>query len=262
MADRPASLARPENAPAGPDRLRVLLPLPLPAALDYRAPDCAEALEPGRFVRVSLGPRRLIGVVWEGEGDDVAEERLRPIIEILPTPSLPAELRRFVDRVAGYTLTPPGLVLRMAMSIEAALLPAAPRRICTITADGSAALVEPPSKKLTPTRRRVLEALSDMPAETVAETARQAGVGAAVVRGLIAAGLAAESVSRPRPPRVEDAGLARRGSRAVAGAGARRAAPRRARRCWRISGHRARRGHRLGQDRDLFRCDRRRPRPR
>ena len=26
---------------------------------------------PGSFVRVSLGPRRLIGVVWEGEGDDV-----------------------------------------------------------------------------------------------------------------------------------------------------------------------------------------------
>src|SRR5580700_1522535 len=154
MADCPASLAGPPDALIAANRLRVLLPLPLPAALDYRALDGEAPPEPGRFVRVSLGPRKLIGVVWEGEGDDVAEERLRPIIEVLPTPPLPAELRRFIDRVAGYTLAPPGMVLRMAMSIEAALLPPAPRRVCTATEAGRAAFAEPPSKKLTPGRRR------------------------------------------------------------------------------------------------------------
>jgi primosomal protein N' (replication factor Y) len=122
---------------------------------------------------------------------------------MLPTPPLPAELRRFIDRVAGYTLTPPGMVLRMAMSIEAALLPPAPRRVCTISEEGIAALVDPPSKKLTPARRRVLEILRDSPADTIAETARQAGVGAGVVRGLIAAGLAVEHLAAPVLPRVE-----------------------------------------------------------
>jgi len=204
MADCPASLANPADAPELGTRLRVLLPLPLPATLDYRTPEGESALEPGRFVRVMLGPRRLIGVVWDGESDDVAEERLRPIVEVLPTPKLPAELRRFIDRVAGYTLAPPGLVLRMAMSIEAALLPPAPRRVCRITEAGIAALGEmPPAKKLTPARRRVLAILRDMPAETVAETARRAGVGASVVRGLVAAGLAAEHFAQPVPPPVE-----------------------------------------------------------
>jgi primosomal protein N' (replication factor Y) (superfamily II helicase) len=203
MADCPASLASPIDTPIGANRLRVLLPLPLPAALDYRAVEGEAPPEPGRFVRVSLGPRMLIGVVWEGDGDDVAEERLRPIVEVLPTPPLPAELRRFIDRVASYNLAPPGMVLRMAMSIEAALMPPTPRRVCAITEEGLAALSEPRSKKLTPARRRVLEMLRDMPAETVAETARQAGAGTGVVRGLIAAGLAAEHLAAPVPLRVE-----------------------------------------------------------
>ncbi|HWB52030.1 MAG TPA: primosomal protein N', partial [Stellaceae bacterium] len=194
-----------DRAAAGA-RLRVLLPVPLPAALDYRAPPDEALPEPGRFVRVDLGPRRLIGVVWEGEGDDLDEKRLRPIGEVLPTPPLSAELRRFIDRVAGYTLAPPGMVLRMAMSVEAALLPAASRRVCAITEAGRAALAGA-AAKLTPARRRVLALLRDMPGETVSgetvtETARQAGVGPAVVRGLIAAGLAAERRAAPVPPRV------------------------------------------------------------
>ena len=63
MADCPASLASPEDAAVASGRLRVLLPLPLPAALDYRPPEGEAAPEPGRFVRVSLGSRRLVGVV-------------------------------------------------------------------------------------------------------------------------------------------------------------------------------------------------------
>ena len=57
-------------------------------------------------------------------------ERLKPVIEILPTPPLRPELRHFIDRVAAYTLAPPGAVLRMAMSVEEALLPPPPRRVC------------------------------------------------------------------------------------------------------------------------------------
>src|ERR1700733_4083756 len=203
MADCPANCASLEHTPAASNRLRVLLPLPLPAALDYRAPEGEAAPEPGRFVRVHLGSRELIGVVWDGEGDDVAEDRLRPIGKVLPTQPLGAELRRFVDRVASYTLAPPGMVLRMTMSVEAALAPPTPRRVCAIGEAGLAALAEPPAKKMTAARRRVLGMMRDMPASTVAETARRGGVGVAVVRGLIAAGLVAEYFAPAVPPPAE-----------------------------------------------------------
>ena len=141
MPDRPANSAggevdRSERA----RRLRVMLPLPLPDALDYLVPDAAALPEPGSFVRVELGSRRLVGVVWEGDGGEAAVERLKPVLEVLPTPPLRPELRRFVERVAGYTMAPPGMVLRMAMSVEEALLPPSPRRVCAITPAGIEAL--------------------------------------------------------------------------------------------------------------------------
>ena len=58
--------ARREGTPGAAGRVRVLLPLPFPGALDYLAPEGAAALEPGSFVRAPLGTRSLIGVVWEG----------------------------------------------------------------------------------------------------------------------------------------------------------------------------------------------------
>ena len=206
MADRPANCAGLVAAPGdAPDRVRVLLPLPLPAALDYRVATGEALPGQGSFVRVSLGSRRMIGVVWDGEADDVPPERLKPVDEVLAVPPLPAELRHFIDRVASYTLAPPGMVLGMAMRSEAALLPPAPRRVCIITEAGLAALAEtPPPKRLTPGRRRALEILRDGLGESVAATAREAGVGTAVVRGLIGAGLAVERRAPAIPRRIDE----------------------------------------------------------
>ena len=175
-------------------RIRVLLPVPLPDALDYLAADGGPVPEPGAFVRVGLGARRLIGVVWDGagEGAGVAEDRLKPIAEMLPTPPLRPELCRFVDRVSAYTLAPPGMVLKMAMSVDEALLPPRPRRVCAINAAGLAALAESDAKTLTPARRRVLEALQDGAAGSAAELARRASTGTGVIRGLLAIGLVEE----------------------------------------------------------------------
>ena len=190
MAELPANSAGVEVDRSLSTRVRVMLPLPLPEALDYLPPDGAMPPEPGRFVRVGLGSRRLIGVVWDAGDGEVPVERLRPVLDILPTPPLRPELRRFVERVAAYTLAPPGMVLRMAMSVEEALLPRAPRRVCAITPAGLAMLDEEagPGQKLTAARRRVLQALHDDGACSTAELARRAGCGAGVVRGLIAAG--------------------------------------------------------------------------
>ncbi len=217
MPDRPANSPgdsdresdREPGPAAGLPRVRVMLPLPLPEPLDYLIPEGAAFPEPGSFVRVSLGPRRMIGVVWDRPGEASGEEspstvppeRLKPVGEILPAPPLRPELRRFVERVALYTLSPPGAVLRMAMSVEEALPAPPPRRVCAATPAGLAALGESPAdKKLTPARRRVLEALRDGAAYSIAEAARRAGCGGAVVRGLIAAGHVAELLLPGEPP--------------------------------------------------------------
>ena len=79
MADCPASLAHRDDASGPSGRLCVLLPLPLAAALDYRAADGEASPEPGRFVRVHLGSRQVIGVVWEGgSGVDVTRHTSAP----------------------------------------------------------------------------------------------------------------------------------------------------------------------------------------
>jgi primosomal protein N' (replication factor Y) len=199
-----------EPGAAGARRVRVLLPLPLPDALDYRIPDGAPAPAPGSLVRVPLGNRRLVGVVWDEAGDgegagkaaDLAPERLRPVAEILPLRPLAASLRRFVERVAGYTMAPAGAVLRMAISVPEALEPPRPHRVCTIAPAGLAALAATGAggAALTPARRRVLETLSRGPALPVAEAAREAGCGAGVVRDLVARGLVAERVLPAEPP--------------------------------------------------------------
>src|SRR3989442_13755647 len=115
-ADPAAHVASEEEGPestAVDRRIRVLLPLPLPAALDYLVPEGSALPEPGTFVRVPLAQRCLAGVVWDGAGDELAVERLKAVLETLPAPKLRPELRRFVERVAGYTMAPPGSGLRM-----------------------------------------------------------------------------------------------------------------------------------------------------
>jgi primosomal protein N' (replication factor Y) len=176
-----------------PSRLRVLVPLPLPEPLDYLAPRGEPPPEPGRFVRVPLGQRTLAGVVWDGTDNGLPQERLKPIIETLPAPRLPAELRKFVERVAAYTMAQPGAVLRMTMSIPEALQPPRPRRLCAASPAGVAALAgAAQAVRLTPARRRVLEVLCHGPPMPAAELARIAGCGAGVVRDLAVAGLLEE----------------------------------------------------------------------
>ncbi|MBV8188793.1 MAG: primosomal protein N' [Alphaproteobacteria bacterium] len=187
LSERQAGAASPpapgpvENS-AGPT-VRVLLPLPLGDAYDYRVPAGFE-VGLGQFVVVPLGKRLTVGVVWgEGTGD-VAPEKLRDIAEVLPALPMAEALRRFVDWVAAYTLSPPGAVLRMAMSVPAAL--AAPK---LGTVYRAAARVDDAPLKLTAARRRVLEQLHDGPALPLAELAHLAGVGTSVVKAMAAIGL-------------------------------------------------------------------------
>src|SRR5689334_22775070 len=181
MANTGASFARPDHAASDhhaderqtpqPDgafgtatrRVSVLLPLPLAGAYDYRAPAAVPDLPLGSFVAVPLNGRLVPGVVWgEGGNADLDEAKIKGVAEVLDVPPMKAELRGFIDWVAGYTMSPPGAVLRMAMSVADALHPARLRLAVALSPAGRAALAgssgataeAAPGPRLTSARRR------------------------------------------------------------------------------------------------------------
>ncbi|MCJ9674660.1 primosomal protein N', partial [Neorhizobium sp. SHOUNA12B] len=75
----------------------VLVPLPVPGAYSYAVPEGVH-VEPGSVVQVPVGPRQLIGVVWDGDNDDRLDpKKLRPITLVFDCPPLSKEMRDFVD---------------------------------------------------------------------------------------------------------------------------------------------------------------------
>ena len=195
-SDRPAATISSDSAPqpqadgdassrgeSVENTIKVLLPLPLADAYDYRVPE-GMTVVPGHFVIVPLGKREMVGVVWGAGSGDVPSEKLRDVIDILPAQPMADPMRRFVDWVSAYTLMPPGAVLRMAMSVPSAL--EAPK---TEFVYRPAARSDDSELKLTAARRRVLEALKDGPAMAAAELAHLAGVGTSVVKTMASIGL-------------------------------------------------------------------------
>ena len=187
------------------DRVAVLLPLPLGGTYDYAVPGDLP-LAPGDWVRVPLGQREANGVVWDavGDPDAVPRRRLRPVLERYDLPPMPALHRRFLDWVAAYTLSSPGAVLRMTLGSGRGLEPPKPLAAVRLPFDLEAAESRAAATglRLTPARRRVLAEAAGAPARPAGELARAAGVGNAVVKGLVAGGLL-EPVELPAGPALE-----------------------------------------------------------
>jgi primosomal protein N' (replication factor Y) len=176
-------------APGSP--VAVLSPEMPGRALDYLAPEggCAA----GDFVLVPLARRdRVPGVVWGPGSGAFPPERLRPISARLALPPMAPDLMAFLDRAAGYTLSPPGAMLRLATRVPG-LGDAAPERRLLI-----AAVAHLPDG-LSPARARVLAVLAHFGGAglSAADLARAAGVGVGVVRTMLATGLLAE-IRAPR----------------------------------------------------------------
>ena len=161
-----------------------MLPLALPAPYDYLVPE-GTRVEPGQFVIAPLGPVEYLGVVWtrpEGAGaPDIKPEKLRAIIEVIDdVPKLPRVSLDFADWVANYTLSSPGMVLRMMMSAGRAFSPPAPRY--------GVRLVGSPPQRMTPARARVIEAASNGMIWVKSSLAEAAGVSTGVIDGLVDSG--------------------------------------------------------------------------
>ena len=169
----------------------ILLPIPTEGAYSYLVPDDME-LAPGDFVQVPLGSRQSTGVVWEPEPTrEIDPAKLREVISKHQCPPLSAAMRRFVSWVASYTLSPPGMVLRMVLRAPAALDPPAPVEGLAYTGN------EP--DKLTKARQAVLELARDRLPWTPSGLAHAAGVSPSVVTGLKKLGVL-ETVLLPAKP--------------------------------------------------------------
>ncbi|HEY0114322.1 MAG TPA: primosomal protein N' [Allosphingosinicella sp.] len=162
-------------------RARVILLNAALGPLDYRVPE-GMAVEPGSIVVAPLGPRQLIGVAWEAErlpAAEVADLRLRPLLQAYEAPPLPAPLRRLIEWTADYYLAPLASVLRMTLPSTSALQGGR-----VVTEYRSTGLVP---DRLTPQREQALERIAGRQG-LISELAVAAGVSDGVIRGLVKAG--------------------------------------------------------------------------
>ena len=178
------------------NRVRCLVLNAALGPLDYKVPEGMD-VGPGSVVECPLGPRTVIGIVWEAErlaGTEVPAEKLRPLRGVLPVPPLSAALRRLIEWTADYYVASLASVARMALSSGGALK--GPATMTEYRLTGGL------PERMTPQREAALGALEGEQA-TIRELAGIAGVSEGVLRGLVNHG-ALEPVEvdcdRPYPP--------------------------------------------------------------
>ncbi len=173
-------------------RVAVLTTRPLERMLTYTAPEggCWQ----GAFVEVPLGPRKVLGVVWDAGEAGVDAARLRPVSRVLEVAPMRMEMRAFLIRAGDYTITPLHRMLGLATRAPGLLDPPSMRRLCRPAGNWP--------ERLTAARARVRAVCEAHPgaAFTPGELAQMAGVSASVVKGLVKLGaLVMEDAPRDTP---------------------------------------------------------------
>ena len=184
------------------NRVRLLIFNAALGPLDYRVPE-GMAVVPGQVVAAPLGPRQIVGIVWEADrlpGEPVPDARLRPLLAVLPVPPLSARLRRLLEWTAEYYCAPLAAVARMVLASGGALR--GPSTTTEYRLSGGL------PERLTAQRERAIAALEGEQA-TIRELAALAGVSESVLRGMVAQGvLEPVEVDCDRPYPAADPGFA------------------------------------------------------
>ncbi|MBI4030410.1 MAG: primosomal protein N' [Proteobacteria bacterium] len=184
-------------APAAGAKVSVLVPYPVDRAYSYAVPE-GLGIAPGDYVIAPLGSRDVPGVVWDDAPESVATKKIKSVVAKCDMPPMPSVHRRFLDWVAQYNMTPLGSVLKMSLSVPAALDPpkaAKGYRISKVAQEvlfpvggGRGEGFEKKKKflqNLSPQRQKILEILSDGMPRRASEIAEAAGCTPAVVKGLL-----------------------------------------------------------------------------
>ena len=164
------------------NRVRCLVLNAALGPLDYKVPE-GMVVEPGAVVECPLGPRTVIGIVWEAErlpGTEVPVEKLRNLRGLLPVPPLSAPLRRLIEWTADYYVASLASVARMALSSGGALK--GPATMTEYRLTGGL------PERMTPQRQAAIDALEGEQAN-IRELAGIAGVSEGVLRGLVNQGV-------------------------------------------------------------------------
>jgi len=75
-----------------------------------------EILPLGTYVKISFGRQDVVGVVWDNDVTaDIPLNKIKSVSEIYDSPPLADDMRTYIEKVAGWTMTPMGSVLKMVI---------------------------------------------------------------------------------------------------------------------------------------------------
>lgn len=174
-------------------RISVLVPLPVDTVYTYFIPSDSHVAI-GSYVRVPVAARLLTGVVWDEAADmAVPLKKLKPIQDICALDPLAETHRRFIDRMARYTMAPRGSILKMTLNTPAAL-----EEPKTTT---SYKWTKMCVKTSTPKRKLVVEAVKQAGhAMRLQQLVKAAKVSAATIKAMVIDGELEQELVPEQPP--------------------------------------------------------------
>ena len=163
-------------------RVSVLLPIPVYKYYDYLNEDLS--LQVGDFVEVPFGKRCLPALVMGVGNGDIVSTKLKPVLSRFDCRALPKEMMDFMIWVSAYNMAPAGAILKMVLSAPDALQPLRPIPVFFKISNKDIQTL-----RITKSRTRVLDYLSDCKSRTLQEITRSTSVSSVVVKGLHGLGL-------------------------------------------------------------------------
>ncbi|NCV49614.1 MAG: primosomal protein N' [Rhodobacterales bacterium] len=171
-----------ENEP-----IAVVTTEPFARFLDYLAPE--GGCQIGSFLLLPLGKRRVLGVVW-GPGEGKYERaKLRNALSVIDVPPMSYTMRKFLEGVSDYTVTPLNLILKLSTRVSQLHKPAVMQKVFHIATNHS-------QFKKTPKRNLLISSLikSKKNMLTKKEIVSISGVSTAVITAAARAGLLKEEL--------------------------------------------------------------------
>lgn len=159
--------------------MSVLVPYPVDKAYDYIVPKHMD-VGIGDFVCVPFNGREIPAVIWGESTGEVTSKKLKHVISRYNIKPMNEVMKKFIDWVASYTMTPKGAILKMSMSAPAGLDPPKAIKAYKVHPD----ITDKIQYGLSPKRQSVINVLKDGYPRRPAEIAELAGCSSAVIKAM------------------------------------------------------------------------------
>ena len=116
-------------------------------------------LQVGTYVKISFGRQEVIGVVWNDVIDtNLPISKIKSVAEVYDAPPLQEDMLAYIEKVAAWTMTPKGMILKMVIPSYKLLEP--PKRplkyVCTsVSGGGSVSLSDDQEKASQSLRNKI-----------------------------------------------------------------------------------------------------------